>query len=279
MSDNNQQDNGQKSRPALNLGKEALDGSDVTADPNTGQNNQSLADEFLNSAPAAEKEPDPETKPTDKTKVPEPIRLGSIDVINKPLMECYPKVADNEREQLIADVRRHWLGRFTILFTGGILTALLVGFGLSISFLTRGIDVTLTSQIKAAISLVFVLVGIMISIGTFITFWIYNQSHMLITDQNVIELRQMGIFSRKVSHLNMINIEDVSVTKRGILPTMFNFGVLTIETAGEEENFVFLSTPKPDDYRRIVINCHERAIERIGQMGPGQRVEIAKGEL
>lgn len=60
---------------------------------------------------------------------------------------------------------------------------------------------------------------------------------------------------------------------------MLNYGMLTIQTAGEQDNFAFINTPNPDQYRRIVINAHERAIERIGQMGPGQRTVIADNKL
>ncbi|MDB5182558.1 MAG: hypothetical protein JWO47_342 [Candidatus Saccharibacteria bacterium] len=192
-------------------------------------------------------------------------------------MEAYPEVADDEKEQLYADVRRHWLGRAIIILTGAILILLMLGFALFLPSLTRGIHVSFTSQLKVMVTLGFILMAGLIAVGTFITLWIYNQSRILITDQNVIEVRQLGLFSHKVGHLNMINVEDVSVTKKGILQTFFNYGTMTIETAGEEENFTFPNTPNPDFYRRTVINCHERAIERIGRLGSAQRVELAHG--
>jgi hypothetical protein len=203
----------------------------------------------------------------------------SVERIDKPLAECYPKVADDENEKLIADVRKHWIGRFFIIFTGAFLSLFLLLFAVLLPTLTKSASITLNSQTKGFLVLVFLLVDVFVLIGTFITLWVYNQSHMLITDQNVIELKQMSLFSRKVSHLNMINVEDVSVVKRGILQTFFNYGTMTIETAGEEENFAFPNTPKPDDYRRIVINAHEEAIERVGHMGPVQRVAIADSQL
>ncbi len=195
----------------------------------------------------------------------------------KPLVEAYPEVADDDKEQLVADVRRHWLGRFIILLTGVILFALMLGFVLYMPSLIKDINLSLTTQLKVFISLGFIVVATLIAIGTFITLWIYNQNRILITDQNVIEVRQLGLFSHKVSHLNMINVEDVSVTKKGILQTAFNYGTMTIETAGEADNFSFPNTPDPDVYRKAVINCHERAIERIGKMGTGQRVGITHG--
>ena len=198
---------------------------------------------------------------------------------SKTLKECYPEIADDDNEQLFADVRRHWLGRFGIIFTGGILTLALLAFALFIPAMIHSLNFTVTKELVAIISMLFLLVAGLIAIGTFITLWVYNQSRMLITDQNVIELKQMSLFSHKVSHLNMINVEDVTVTKRGILQTIFDYGVMSIETAGEKDNFAFPNTPDPDKYRRIVINCHERAIERVGNMGPAQRVQVTNNGL
>ncbi len=195
----------------------------------------------------------------------------------KPLMQAYPQVADDDKEQLVADVRRHWLGRFIIIATGTILILLMLCFAAYVPSLARSINVTVNGQSKVFISLIFVLVAALIAIGTFIVLWIYNQNRMLITDQNVIEVRQLGLFSNKVAHLNMINVEDVTVTKKGILQTVFNYGTMTIETAGEADNFSFPNTPDPDLYRKTVINYHEKAIERIGKLGPLQRVEITHG--
>jgi len=195
----------------------------------------------------------------------------------QPLRQAYPEVADDDKEQLLADVRRHWLGRFIIILTGSILIVIMLSFIFVLPSLASGSKINISAQDRVLIGLGFVTLAVLVGIGTFITLWIYNQSRMLITDQNVIEVRQLGLFSHKVAHLNMINVEDVSVTKKGILQTIFNYGTMTIETAGEEDNFTFPNTPNPDDYRGMVINAHEKAIERVGRMGSTQRVEIAHG--
>ena len=210
------------------------------------------------------------------TKENEPISSDDYqsEIPSKSLMECYPEVADDKNERLYADVRRHWLGRFMILGTGGGLTLIIMLFALSTPSLLKSLDYTVSSGANAIIALVFLFVAVLLAIGTFITLWVYNQSRMLITDQNVIEVRQISLFSHKVSHLNIINVEDVTVIKKGILQTLFDYGTMIIETAGEQENFSFPNTPTPDKYRRIVINNHEDAIERIGRMGSAQRIQI-----
>lgn len=201
---------------------------------------------------------------------------GAVD---KPMAECYPDIAEDSKERLVADVRRHWLGRLVIIITGAFLILFMLGFVLFLPSLTKGMDLNTNGQVKVLVSLVFIVIAALIGVGTIITLWIYNQNRMLITDENVVEVRQIGIFSHRVSHLNMINVEDVTVIKKGILQTLFDYGTMIIETAGEVENFAFPNTPNPDLYRRVVINLHEKTIEHIGKMGSAQRVEITNNNL
>lgn len=201
------------------------------------------------------------------------------ETINRPLVESYPDVADDNDEELLADVRRHWFGKVSIIVTGSLVTILLIVFAVVIPSIVSSTSVGVSKQLAIILSVILIMVALLVVVGSYVALWVYKQSRMLITDQNVIELRQMSLFSHKVSHLNMINVEDVTVTKRGILQSIFDYGNLQIETAGEKDNFNFSNTPDPDTYRRIVINAHERAIERVGTMGSGQRVQIINNAL
>ncbi len=179
-----------RAKPQFRLGQEAVEGFDAVKPP--------------------------------KQEAPKP-RISKVDanpyVINKPLMESYPEIADDKDERLLADVRRHWLGRVGIIFGGGLLIALLIGFMITVPSLLQGVGYNVDVTGHALIGFLTLVIGALIAVGTFIVLWIYNQNHMLITDQNIIEVRQINLFSKKVSHLNMINVEDVTVIKRGILQT------------------------------------------------------------
>jgi hypothetical protein len=207
-----------------------------------------------------------------------PNLLKPEESIDRPLAECYPEVADDEEETLMADVRRHWLGRISIVLTGAFVIFILLAVGLAVPSLSKGSTVG-GGNVKALTGIIFAGVAIFVGSGTYIAYWVYNHSRLLITNENVIEVRQMSLFAHKVSHLNMINVEDVTVVKRGILQTFFDYGLLQIETAGEKDNFSFPNTPNPDKYRRMVINAHEKAIERVGEMGSVQRVAITHNSL
>lgn len=182
----------------------------------------------------------------------------------KKLITSYPDIADDPDEELVADVRKHWIGRVLIWSTGIFMLILLLALAIGLPILAKTGGFNLNDQATAGVDLFLLLIAVFVVIGSFISLHVYNQSRILITDENVIEIKQTSLFSRKVSHLNMINVEDVTVTKQGLIQTMLDFGVLGIETAGAVENFQFVNTPNPEEYRRFIIHAHEQALERNG---------------
>lgn len=87
---------------------------------------------------------------------------------------------------------------------------------------------------------------------------IYRQSHIVITDKNITQVLQGGLFERKVSQLNMSNVEDVTSDQKGFFASIFDFGILKIETAGEQANFHFNYCPRPSYYAKIILEAREK---------------------
>jgi hypothetical protein len=88
--------------------------------------------------------------------------------------------------------------------------------------------------------------------------WIYRQSQIILTDKSLVYVTQNGLFNRKISRLSMSNLEDVSSEQRGILPTMFNYGTLTVQTAGEQDNFIFPFCPRPNHYAEEMLEARQK---------------------
>ncbi len=101
--------------------------------------------------------------------------------------------------------------------------------------------------------------GIVLAISTYI----FVQNRIIVTDRNITQILQLGLFSRKVSQLNIVNVEDVTSEQRGILQTALNYGVLKIETAGEQSNFIYDFCPNSGNVAKIILDSRERM---LGQM-------------
>ncbi len=79
----------------------------------------------------------------------------------------------------------------------------------------------------------------------------------IITDDRIINIEQQGLFSREVSEIKLARIQDVSVDVRGFFQTFLNYGDVRIQSAGEEEHFLFRSVPDPYGVKNIIMG-HSR---------------------
>jgi len=155
----------------------------------------------------------------------------------------------NHDEVRIADVRRHFFGLFLIYLQTVVALVLSVGL---IIFLLPGAfgenNATVDSIVWFSALIVATLGLIFLALAT----KIYNSNQLIITDINITQVLQVGLFSRKVSELTMENVEDVTAEQHGIFPTIFNFGTLKVETAGEQNNFIFKYCPNPNAYAKAL---------------------------
>ena len=86
----------------------------------------------------------------------------------------------------------------------------------------------------------------------------YHLDIWIVTDQRVISIEQQGLFNRVVSELNIGRVQDVTSEMKGKLQTFMHFGQVHIQTAGEEERFIFEQVPKPDEVARLILQVHDR---------------------
>ena len=168
----------------------------------------------------------------------------------------------NETETKVLDAKRHPFG--VILLYVQTFFGLAVAIGLMYMLLpgifSEGDD--RKNEIIAIIS-VFAFVGIVLS-GLFLILatYIYRANRLIVTNLNITQVSQVGLFHRKVSEVTMLNVEDVTSHKQGIFQTIFDFGTLRIETAGEQNNFIFLYCPKPDSTAKVLLDTREQFLAR-----------------
>ena len=146
--------------------------------------------------------------------------------------------------QEVLTVRRHWFGLIIIY------AVCLFGLGLFVLLtLTLISDRTL-----ADLSLLGVLLAIFILLLIFGGIHkIYTDNQLIINRLEVCQRQRTALFSTKISTLNLVDIEDVTVTRSGFFAHVLNYGTVTIETSGEQANFVFIYCPNPEDFIKILM--------------------------
>ena len=171
----------------------------------------------------------------------------------------HPMVVLQPGEQVVAQIKRHPFGIVSLYAAAvaGITVAAVLAFVLLPSFLDQAGSNFNNSILYAGLAIFVVLLVLVLGIATSV----YWQNEWVVTTDSITQITQSGLFDRQVAQLSMDNLEDVTVNQDGILPHMFNYGTLKVETAGERSKFVFSYCPTPNDYARKILEVHEQFLE------------------
>jgi hypothetical protein len=174
------------------------------------------------------------------------------DLTPKPLSQTPPDVARMllHGEHLLFSVRKHIFGVVIIyLWVLGIVASLLVIGYLSGPTVVGTVSDGTYRLILAGFVVAVALMAIILLVATYV----YRLSFLVVTDKNLIQVTQHGLFTRHVARFTMEDVEDVTANQRGIFATLLNYGTLTVQTAGTQDNFNFTYCPDPNRYAKEII--------------------------
>ncbi len=72
------------------------------------------------------------------------------------------------------------------------------------------------------------------------------------TNERIVDIDFVNLLHKDIAETQLERVQDISYNTKGILATMFNFGDVTIQTAGEVPNFIFERVPKPSEVVDII---------------------------
>ena len=162
-------------------------------------------------------------------------------------------------EKVIALLRRHpvyitlqMIGLFALAI---LLTAALIWLGDLFTPLRW------VANIVAALTLFAILV-----IAALALYRYYNDL-WLITDQRLVDSIKRNPFNHQVASADLLNVQDISVSKNGFFATIFNFGDVRCQTAATNQAFTLLGVPNPNGVLELIDQTRDRARERAMKMG------------
>jgi len=163
-------------------------------------------------------------------------------------------------EHIVTVVHRHPIGIIVIYLEAlvGVIAIIALLMVLAPSFLDN-----LSGQAYNLFIAGVILAVALLALILFVATYIYRQSRLMVTDKSLVQIIQRGLFIRKVSRLSMSNVQDVAAEHKGFLATIFNFGTLTVQTAGEEDNFIFPYCPNPDFYADRILEARQAYAKSI----------------
>jgi membrane protein YdbS with pleckstrin-like domain len=161
-------------------------------------------------------------------------------------------------ESIVTTVHRSIIGLLGIYLVAFLAIAAILALIISIS---PGFFKTSSSNISSQLMGIIILAAVLLVLILYSATYIYRQSELLITTKSLMQITQKSLFMRKVSRLSLSDVEDVSVEQRGILSALFGYGTLTVQTAGERENFIFPLCPSPQRYADQIIEARQAFID------------------
>jgi len=169
-------------------------------------------------------------------------------------------------EVIVFEATRHPIGVTAIYAMAGVASlVVLIATVLLASddsfFTSLGISGTGIGLIGVFVASIILL---LIAVISYLAAMVYRKSRLILTNQKVVYIQYHSLVSREVSQLNIGEVEDVNVSQPTLLDRIFKTGRVTIETAGEQNNYVMTQVEHPYEFARRTIQMHEGSIAEYG---------------
>ena len=154
-------------------------------------------------------------------------------------------------EQLLAAERRHWLP--IALESASLLIAALLPLSLLVG--AELMPAGAVATVNEYRSFVWFLYAVWL-LGLWMVFAIsitnYYLDIILITNRRVVDIEQLGLFSRDVAELHLENIVALHVEIKGFVASFFNYGSLYLQTSSERPQFSMNNVQDPHRVQEII---------------------------
>lgn len=166
----------------------------------------------------------------------------------------YPGQPSDEITQRV--IFKHFISVAPIMLGMSLVLAGAIAAEVYLSLYSNTSDFVVPSYI---VSIVGFLILVMIFVLIVGTIWIWKRNRVIITNNHIVDVEQLGLFNRVVSTLRLDEIQDVSASVSGPTQMFFKFGTVIIQTAGERENFVFDYVPNPYELEQYILDLRKRS--------------------
>ncbi len=130
-----------------------------------------------------------------------------------------------------------------------------VGFNLSF------LPITVSEIIKPNLGVFFYLLWLLAMWVGFFSAWTdYYLDVWQVTDQRIIDIEQKGFFSRDEATIRFENIQDITIDTHGFFATIFDFGDLRVQSAGERREFVIENATHPEAMKKKIQALQDRVV-------------------
>ena len=184
------------------------------------------------------------------------------------------KIPGHEDQEIVWFTRKHIMSLLGSILLIIFLFLIPVAFGIVLWYKANSIFESNLLNVVVILAAVYYLVIISFTF----TIWInYYYDVFIITDQEIIDIKQEGIFGRKINEVSILRIQDVSAQVKGVLPTLFNYGNVVAESAGENsQTYIIEDVPNPMKMANKIMTMHN---EQVAREDRAFEIITAEGDL
>lgn len=167
-----------------------------------------------------------------------------------------------EKEKIVLFLRSHFITNLPWILTTLLLIILpFIGLALLSGFDLDFLSAPATNRFVTVFTLLYYL---LVFSYVFISFlhWFYNV--FIVTTERVVDIDYSDIVVHNIAVTGLTHVQDVNYTQSGFISTLFNYGHLFVQTAGNERNFEAFSIPKPREATHIIGELTGKGHSNIG---------------
>lgn len=148
--------------------------------------------------------------------------------------------------------RRHWwfLWPRTILWLVVAIVPLIV-----IGWLAVEYDLGAAGSVLAVLVVLWVLFW---GVRLFLNWYAYHNDIWVVTNQRLVDCYKANPFSSRIATADLINMQDITVSKQGVVATFLDFGNVLCQTAGSSEQFIISGVPDPEAVQHLIDRERDR---------------------
>ncbi|MBC7868626.1 PH domain-containing protein [Candidatus Saccharibacteria bacterium] len=169
----------------------------------------------------------------------------------------YPTLNLSEGEYIISAVRRHPIGLFIPLAIGLLLVSMALSLLFNYDIVIQLFSLTGTSANPFVAAVPVLLFTVLVSLGVYVAYYVYNNNRFFLTNESVIQEIQVSLFAHHEQTVSLANIEDASYTQQGIIEQFFNYGSIRLSTEGDETTYRFTYVANPKQHIATLNNAVE----------------------
>lgn len=158
-------------------------------------------------------------------------------------------------EQVILFARRHWLffyGQLAVIVLAGVVATIAI---VILVLATIGFDGIAGKGIAVALLIWALFWGV----RAYFHWYRYQNDIWAVTNQRLVDSIKRHWFHHQMASADLVDVEDIRVVREGFLQTVFKFGDVRCQTAGEVPNFVLDGIPDPNQVLAVVDGARDAA--------------------